>query len=339
MSENTEYLDLIRASCSDVVAGRMLSSQTARKLLDCQGPDVVDLFAAANRVRVHFKGNTVDLCSVINAKSGRCPEDCAFCAQSVHSASEVATHPLMSVGEIFDAARAAEAAGAQSVGIVTSGLGPTEEELDVICEAVGRIGRELSIRPDASLGMLSASKVARLKEAGLYGYHHNVETAESFFGEVCSTHSYADHQETLARARSAGFRVCSGGIFGLGETPEQRIELAETMRRVGPDRVCMNFFIPVAGTRLAEQIPLRPLEILKLIAVFRLMLPDRDINVCAGREMHLGDLQGMIFFAGANVTMMGNYLTQAGRHACEDLKLLRDLDIAGPPEAGCAVEW
>ena len=333
MSEQTDTLELIRTSCSDVLAGGALSPKTALKLLACQGPDVMDLLAAGNRVRIQFKGNTADLCSVINAKSGRCPEDCAFCAQSVHSVSSVTTYPLMSADEIFEAARAAESAGARSVGIVTSGLGPTDEELDVICDAVGRIRRELSVRPDASLGMLSPSKVARLKEAGLYGYHHNVETAESFFGEVCSTHAYADHLETLTRARSAGFRICSGGIFGLGETLDQRIELAETMREVKPDRVCMNFFIPVAGTRLAGQPALTPLEILKLIAVFRLMLPEFDINVCAGRELHLGDLQGMIFFAGANVTMIGNYLTQAGRPPEEDLKLLSDLGIAGPRAA------
>ena len=129
-------------------------------------------------------------------------------------------------------------------------------------------------------------------------------------------------------AMSAGFRVCSGGIFGLGESLRQRIELAETMRRVDPDRVCMNFFMPVPGARLAAQPPMKPLEILKLIAVFRLMLPDKDINICGGREMHLGDLQGMIFFAGANVIMVGNYLTQAGRPASQDLELLSRLEIA-----------
>jgi len=327
MTRQTDHLDLIRTSCSQVLAGETLPTETARTLLDCRGADVVDLLAAANRVRVHFKGNAVDLCAVLNAKSGRCPEDCAFCAQSAHSSSHVSTYPLMSADEIFTAAQTAQDAGARSLGIVTSGLAPTDDELNVICHAVGRIRRRLTILPDASLGMLTPEKARKLKSAGLFGYHHNVETAESFFPEICSTHTYDDHLQTLHVAASTGFRICSGGIFGLGETLDQRIELADAMRHVRPDRVCMNFLMPVPGTRLASQPRIKPLDILKLIAVFRLMLPDRDINVCGGREMHLADLQGMIFFAGANVTMVGNYLTQAGRPASQDLRLLADLEI------------
>ncbi len=331
---NQTHLDLIRESCSQVLAGGSLSSETAVSLLASRGPDVVDLMAAANRVRHQFKGDDVHLCALINAKSGRCSEDCAFCAQSVHSDSEAKTYPLMSVEEIFESARAAESTGADSVGIVMSGLAPTDAELDVLCEAARRIRNELSIFPDASLGMLTVPVAEKLKASGFYGYHHNVETAESFFEQVCSTHSWGDHLRTLSVAISAGFRVCSGGIFGLGESLEQRIELAETMRRVNPDRVCLNFLIPVPGTRLSQRPLMRPIEILKLIAVFRLMLPTRDINVCAGREMHLRDMQGMIFFAGANVTMIGNYLTQIGRPAGDDLRMLSDLELNRPRGAG-----
>jgi len=245
----------------------------------------------------------------------------------VHSTSQVKVYPLVSADEMVQAARTAERMGAHTLGIVTSGRGPTDEDLEVICEAVGRIRKELSILPDASLGMLTDSQARRLKEAGLYGYHHNVETAESFFGEICSTHSYSEHLETLKTAKAAGFRVCSGGVFGLGESAEQRIEMAETLREIDPDRVCMNFLIPVPGTPLGTAEPLPPTEILKLIAVYRLMFPRKDINVCAGRELHLRDLQGLIFFAGASATMVGNYLTQAGRPAEADLMMLSDLGL------------
>ena len=311
-----------------------MAPHVALKLLGCLRSDVMDLLAEANRVRQHFKGDRVHLCAVINAKSGRCPEDCAFCAQSVHSASKIPTYPLKPADEIFEEARAIEEMGARAVGIVTSGLGPTDKELEVICKVIERIRKELKVLPDASLGMLTEKKARMLKEAGLHGYHHNVETAESFFGRVCSTHPYSQHLETLAIAKAAGFRICSGGIFGLGESLEQRIEMAETLRQVDPDRVCMNFFIPVEGTRIEGGGSLSPMEILKLIAVYRLMLPQQDINVCAGREMHLRDLQGMIFFAGANATMIGNYLTQAGRPASEDLKLVEDAGLKrrGPDE-------
>ncbi len=309
----------------------------AMELLGCSGSDVMDLLAAANRVRVRFKGERIDLCGIVNAKSGRCPEDCAFCAQSVSSRSEVATYPLKGAEEIVESARALEGMGARSVGIVTSGRGPSEKELEVICEAVRRIRKVLRILPDASLGMLTEAKAARLKAAGLHGYHHNVETAESFFGTICTTERYREHLVTLRMAMGAGLRIWGGGLFGLGESAAQRVEMAETMRQVRPDRVCLNFFMPVAGTRVSgEHVP-GPVEILKIIAVYRLMLPELDINVCGGREMHLRDLQGMMFWAGANATMIGNYLTQAGRSASEDVRLAADLGLGvGDVDSGAS---
>lgn len=324
-------LDFIRRSTDQVLSGRPLSEEAGLRLLSTEGPDLGDLMAAANRVRHHFKGDRVHLCAIINAKSGRCPEDCGFCVQSIHSKSQLKTHPILSADELFEAARAVQATGAHAVGIVTSGLTVSDLELDVICRTVARIRKELSIRPDASLGMLDDWRARRLKEAGLCGYHHNVETARSFFPKVCTTHSYDEHLATLAVARKAGFHICSGGIFGLGETPDQQVEMAETLRQVSPDRVCLNFLMPIAGTRLAGAKSMRALEILRLIAVYRMMLPDKDINICAGRDLYLGQVQGMIFFAGANATMIGNYLTQPGRPADLDLALLKSLELNVDP--------
>ena len=311
-----------------VIAGQPVTADEAVELLELAGPDVIDLFAAANRVREHFKGIRVLLCAIVNARSGNCPEDCGFCAQSVHNRAEVNTFPMIPVDEIVDAARQAQAAGAACLGIVTSGRTVTGGDLDRICEAVRRIRAELSILPDASLGILDGTMAEKLKAAGLNGYHHNVETARSYYPSVCTTHSYEENLETLRTAKSFGFKVCSGGIFGLGEDRGRRVEMLDALRDEDVDRVCLNFYMPVPGTRFGNAKPLEPVEILKTIAVARLMLPDKDINICAGREMHLRDLQGMIFYAGASATMIGNYLTQKGRSPEDDLRLLSDAGLA-----------
>ncbi|HUU42992.1 MAG TPA: biotin synthase BioB [Planctomycetota bacterium] len=296
-------------------------------LLGLAGHHVLELFATATALRDHYKAHRVHLCAIVNARSGNCPEDCAFCAQSVHNRAEVAEFPMISVDAIVEAARSAERAGARCFGIVTSGRSVGTRDLDTICDAVRRIRAELAILPDASLGLLGEDLARRLKDAGLNGYHHNVETAPSYYPRVCTTHSFEENVATLRLAKRFGFTVCSGGILGLGETLDQRVELAEVLGAEDVDRVCLNFFIPVKGTRLEGATPMKPLEILKTIAVYRLFFPSKDINVCAGRELHLRDMQGMIFLAGASATMIGNYLTQEGRAPEDDLQLLRDLEM------------
>jgi len=203
----------------------------------------------------------------------------------------------------------------------------TSDELTTVCDAVRAIRAELDILPDASLGLLTDALAERLKAAGLNGYHHNVETAPSYYPQVCTTHTFEENVATLRRAKRFGFTVCSGGVLGIGETVDQRVELAEVLSEEDIDRVCLNFFMPIVGTRFADEKPMSPMAILKTIAVFRLFFPSQDVNVCAGREMHLRDVQGMIFLAGASATMVGDYLTQAGRAAEADLQLLRDLGM------------
>jgi biotin synthase len=234
---------------------------------------------------------------------------------------------MIGVGEILAAARKARDSGARCFSIVTSGRSISAADLDVVCDAVRAIRRELDLVPSASLGILTEEMGEKLRSAGLGGYHHNVETAPGYYPAVCSTHSYEENLETLRLAKRLGFTVCSGGLFGIGETPEHRVEMAETLVGEEIDRVCLNFFIPVPGTRFEHARPLAPMEILKTIAVYRLLMPKTDVNVCAGRELHLADLQGMIFFAGASAMMIGNYLTQEGRPPDRDLHMLRDLGL------------
>jgi biotin synthase len=216
--------------------------------------------------------------------------------------------------------------------IVTSGKTLKKpEEIDLVLEAVTRLREEGRVLRCASLGVLPQEVLARLKEAGLTKYHHNLEVARSFFPRICTTHDYDEDIATVRAAKELGLKVCSGGLFGLGESPEQRIELAETLRDLEVDAVPINFLNPIPGTPLAHQPALPAVECLKIIALYRLMMPDRDIYICGGRETNLRDLQSWIFMAGANGMMVGNYLTTSGRNIDLDLAMIRDLGLIPTP--------
>jgi biotin synthase len=229
---------------------------------------------------------------------------------------------------ILDGARAAAASGSGCYGIVTSGSGiRSGEELDRICSVIRQIRAEGLIAPGASLGTLDEYSVQALKEAGLVTYHHNLETSRSFFPQICSTHAYDDDIATVRLAKQAGLRVCSGGLFGLGETMEQRVELALTLRELDVDSVPINFLDPVEGTPLAGSNNLTPLECLQSIALFRLILPKAHITICGGREKNLRDLHSWLFMAGASGIMTGNYLTKEGRQPGDDRQMIADLGL------------
>lgn len=313
---------------SRVIAGGAPEESEALYLSTLRGTDLFDLFLAAARVRDHFLGTSIHLCSIINAKSGRCPENCSFCAQSAHHRANAPVFPLVEEDEIVAAARIAAEQGSQCFGIVTSGTGITRgNELNRIIRAIKRIRSETSIVPACSLGIIDRETARDLKEAGAGTYHHNLETARSFFPNVCTTHAYEEDVSTVKVAREAGMKVCCGGILGLGETVAQRIELAFTLRELQVDSVPLNFLNPIAGTRLEGGAHITPMECLQAIALFRLILPDRQIPICGGREYNLRDLQSWIFLAGASGTMIGNYLTTAGRQAEQDWQMLKDLEL------------
>jgi biotin synthase len=297
-------------------------------LLQAAPEHLYHVVAAANDVRRHFKGDRVDLCAVVNAKSGMCPEDCAFCAQSAHHETNSPAYPLIDEREILKHARGAEQNGANRFGIVISGRGIDKDQmLEKICSAVGSMERETRLGRCASLGRLNTEQLRKLKAAGLESVHHNIETSESFFPSICSTHTYANRLKTVRAAKEAGLKVCCGGIFGMGESNSQRIEMALALRELGVDSIPLNFLNPIPGTRLENAPPLPPIEILLIIAMFRFLLPEKDIRVCGGRERGLRSLQPLMFAAGANCTMIGNYLTTLGRSPKEDLEMIADLGL------------
>jgi biotin synthase len=310
-----------------VLAGEAVLEDEADRLMSLQGTEVYDLFPSANRLARAAKGREVELCGIVNAKSGRCAEDCAFCAQSAHHTTDAPVHGLRPCGELVCAAREASSISANRFGIVTSGTRLAGEELDRVREAITTIGQEGRVSPCASLGILGEEALLRLKAAGLEGYHHNLETARSFFPQICTTHEYEEDVATVAASKRAGLMTCSGGIFGLGESRGQRVELALTLRDLEVDSVPLNFLVPVPGTRLESLPPLEPLECLKIVAVYRFLLPSATLKVCAGRDRNLRDLASWIFYAGANGMMVGNYLTTAGREPSLDLAMIRALGL------------
>lgn len=319
---------LIETIADRILAGGSVTEDEALTLTAVSGRDDFALFAAASRIKEHFVGNRVYLCSIINAKSGRCPENCAFCAQSAHHRTDAPVYPLVDEEQMVACAAEAEKNGSTCYGIVTSGATISKgEELERILRAVRRIRSSTDITPSCSLGNIDLETALALKEAGAGTYHHNLETARSFFPAICTTHDYEDDVETVRVAKQAGLKVCCGGIFGLGESSAQRVELALTLRELAVDSVPLNFLNPIAGTRLAETNNLTPLECLRTIAIYRLILPERKISVCGGREHNLRDLQSWMFLAGASGTMIGNYLTTAGRTPQQDWQMLKDLEL------------
>ncbi len=311
-----------------VIAGGAITETEALQLATARGAELLFLFAEANRIKEHFVGSRVYLCSIINAKSGRCPENCAFCAQSAHHRTDAPVYPLVDEERMVACAREAEANGSSCYGIITSGTSIDRgEELERILRTVKRIRQETGITPSCSLGIIDIGIARALQEAGVATYHHNLETARSFFPEICTTHDYEEDVQTVRIAKGAGMKVCCGGIFGLGESAAQRVELALTLRELNVDSVPLNFLNPIEGTRLAGAELISPLACLATIALFRFILPTKKISVCGGREKNLRDLQSWMFAAGASGTMIGNYLTTTGRPAEQDGQMLKDLEL------------
>ena len=315
-----------------VLAGRALDARDAAQLVAQSESDPYDLLHSANRVRQHFRGNEVRLCSIINARSGACSEDCTFCAQSARHKTGVAVYPLAGTEKIVAAGKACAEAGAFCFGIVTSGRGPgVERDLESIRGAIAQLK---GVESCASLGTLTPQMAAALKAAGLRRYNHNLETARSFFPSICTTHTYDDRVATVRVAKAAGLQACCGGIFGLGEGWQHRIEMALDLRELDADTIPINFLNPIPGTKLESRLPLPPMEALRIIALYRFLLPEKDIKTSGGRERCLGDLQSWMFYAGANGTLIGNYLTTVGRPAEQDLQMIRALGLV--PHAGCS---
>jgi biotin synthase len=318
----TQELKAIREAAEN---DKSLSAELALSVLRSAAADLPRIFAAASTVRHRHFGNTIRLCSILNAQSGACSEDCAFCAQASCHDTQVETTPLCSKDGMVNAFEQALELPVTHFGLVTSGCALSEHGIERVCSAVRENPHD---RVDwcASLGCLDFDQLLALKEAGLKRFHHNLETAQSFFPQICTTHSWEQRLETLRDARKAGLEVCSGGIFGLGESLEQRVEFAMTLAGEAVDSIPLNFLVPIPGTRLEGREPMKPFDILRIISMFRLTNCRAEIKVCAGR-VHLNDLQSMIFHAGANSMMIGHLLTVAGGEVDRDLQMLRDLEV------------
>lgn len=305
-----------------VTGGGSITPSDALRISGTPERDSSGLFAAASAIRQHFKGNDIELCAIVNAKSGACSEDCSYCAQSAKFKTGISVYPLLDKDEIMAKALEAKAAGVRRFCIVTSGRKVGRDELKKIGRMIQAVG-SAGFLPCATLGLLNREELAFLKECGLVRYHHNLETSESFFPEICRTHTYHDKLSTIEAARSSGLSVCSGGIFGVGETWQDRVDMAFALRDLDVDSVPINFLIPVKGTPMGEQPKLDPAEALKIISLYRFILPGKQIRVCGGRMQVLDEFISSVFIAGADAILTGNYLTTTGRTFEDDLELIR----------------
>jgi biotin synthase len=309
--------------------------------------DILDLLAWANRIRERFKGNKIHLCSIVNAKAGACSENCSFCAQSSFYQTGSPKYGFVDPEPVREAAEEANLNGVTAVGLVAAWKGLNEGPmLDEVCDRIRELKAGGKTRPDASLGIIKNQKVAdRLKAAGLECYGHNLESSRRFFPNTCTTHTYEDRLQTIGHLKKAGLKICSGGIIGMGETREDRCDLAFTLKEIGANVVPVNILNPIKGTPFEKLEPLPVMEILKTIACFRFILPRQEIMIAGGRTVNLRDAQSMIFMAGASAMMVGNYLTTLNQPVEKDLQMLKDLGLdpnwdsqgfSDQEECGCA---
>lgn len=304
-----------------ILKGGSISKEDASYIVEISVSDIFNLFISANIIRNHSRGSKAELCSIVNAKSGACPEDCSFCAQSSKSKAEIKVYPLLSKEIVIQRAKEAKNSGIKRFSIVTSGRKVSNRDLLEIAGMISEI-REIGLLPCASIGLLKEKELSMLKSAGLERYHHNLETSERFFPQICMTHGYADKLKTIEAVKSTGLSICSGGIFGIGETWQDRIDMAFLLKELDVDSIPINFLIPIKGTALGYRDLLKPFEALKIISLYRFILPQKDIRVCGGRIQILGEFNSMVFFAGADSLLTGNYLTTIGRSYEDDLRLI-----------------
>ena len=279
------------------------------------------------RARVERFGDSTDMCSLVNAKSGGCAEDCGFCAQSRFADAETPMHAMMEPEQVLEHARAAEAAGAHRFCMVTQGQGLSKRDFTKYLDGVRLVSRHTNLKRCASVGHLSAERARQLREAGIQRVHHNVETAQSYYDEVTTTVRYEGRMRTIAAVREAGLETCVGGILNLGESRAQRVEMAFELAAINPTSVPINMLNPRPGTKFGDREFMDPWEAVKWIAIFRLILPEALFRLCGGRVENLGELQGIAVKAGLNGVMMGNFLTTLGNTPESDREMFTELGL------------
>ena len=304
-----------------VLLGEQITKEEALKLYE---QPLEKLCSKADEIRRRFCADGFDICTIINGKSGKCSENCKVCAQSAHNHTGAAEYPLLSADEIVAQAKLNDSQGILRYSIVTSGRRLTDEEVDKMCEAVRRIKSETGISVCISFGLLNEEQYRKLKEAGVSRVHNNLETSERNFHNICTTHTFKDKVNAIRAAQSAGLSVCSGGIMGLGETPEDRIDMALTLRELGIKSVPVNMLNPIPGTPLAENTKLTSEDMRRIVAVYRFILPDASIRLAGGRGL-MEDKGKACFLSGANAAISGDMLTTAGITVETDMNMLKEL--------------
>ncbi len=330
ISVDADNPSIIAALGRRVLSGGQISRDEALRLFQLEtSADILDLLSWSNRIREKFKGNKIHLCSIVNAKAGACSENCSFCAQSSHYQTGSPKYGFVDPEPVADAAAEADKNHVTAVGLVAAWKGLNEGPLlDEVCDRIKELKSGGKTRPDASLGIIKKQAVAnRLKEAGLECYGHNLESSRRFFPQTCSTHTYDERLETIGYLKKSGIKICSGGIIGMGESREDRCDLAFELKAIGANVVPVNILNPIPGTPFAKNEPLPVLEILKTIACFRFILPRQEIMIAGGRTVNLRDAQSMVFMAGASALMVGNYLTTLNQSVEKDLQMLKDLGL------------
>ncbi len=307
-----------------VLGGDALSREDAIGMLESPDGQILDLLAAAYRVRQRYFGNRVQLYFLMNAKSGLCPEDCSYCSQSKVSDAEIPRYNLLNREKLLAGAAAAAERNAKTYCIVISARGPSEREMEAVTSIVPRIKEQHNLKICACLGLLTPDQAKRLKAAGVDRVNHNLNTSEGFYDQICSTHTYQDRVDTLQAVRGAGMEMCSGGIVGMGEQPADVVAMALQLRDLGVHSIPVNFLQSIEGTPLAGQSELNPRYCLKVLCMFRMVNPDREIRIAGGREVHLRSMQALGLYP-ANSLFVGDYLTTKGQLPEADMQMIGDM--------------
>ena len=316
---NLDYNALAELS----LAGEIIDRTTAKNILTAPDVALLEQLAAAYRIRHHYWSNRVRLHFLLNAQSGLCPEDCNYCSQSKISTAEIEKYPLIAREKILKAAERAANLKAGTFCLAISGRSPSESVFDELLAAFGAVKNQHDLKICACLGLLSETQTQRLAEVGVDRVNHNLNTSENHHPNICSTHTFGDRVATIKNVQKAGITTCSGGILGMNESDEDIIDLAYALRDLNVTSVPINFLIPIAGTPLAEVNQLNPRRCLRILNLFRFILPQQEIRIAGGREVHLRSLQVMGLYP-ANSIFVGDYLTTAGQSANSDLTMIRD---------------
>lgn len=315
----------ITACMEKVLAGGKVTFEEAERLLSTD--DAMTLAECSNTITRKFNGDVVDVEALINAKSGRCPEDCSFCAQSTFYETGINKYPLLPTEQIVENAKIAKEGGATSFCLVCAYRSPPEQDFEQICNAILEIKKKVGTEVNVSLGFMTLERAKRLKELGVKRYNHNLEASESYFSKICTTHDFADRVNTAKIVKEAGLELCCGGIIGMGETAGQRIELAFSIAELSPDEVPMNILIGREGTPMEGMRTIDPLDAIKTIAVWRFIMPKTILKIAGGREIHLKDKERWALKAGANGIITGGYLTTKGNSPNKDITMIKEIGL------------